>query len=81
MCNEIVKVSLTIMPESVPLRATLGIEAQDVIVDGPGRLVMHSVRERFPAEARESRAGQRPVSRDADAVLDLPCSLERILWR
>jgi hypothetical protein len=69
------------MPKPIPLRATLRIERQRIIIHGPGALVEDIMLERRAVEARHPRPVQRPVRRDPDPVLDLPRRRERVRRR
>lgn len=58
------------MPQPVPLRAGLGVEVQDVIVDRGGGDVGDGLGERDAIEGGRGNAIQRPVGGDANPIAD-----------
>lgn len=67
------------MSESIPLRAGLGVEGQDVIVDAFGQHVMDSLLKRLPFETGDSGTNETPVGRYSNPVLDLSSCLPCVL--
>ena len=59
----------TIMPETIPLRTTLSIESQGIIIDYAigTTFLLNLVYVRVSAVAGVARLVERPVERDADA--------------
>lgn len=50
-----------VMSESIPLRAALSIESQDIIVHRSRRLVLHGVFKCRPSETRGGHTIERPI--------------------
>jgi hypothetical protein len=69
------------VPEAVPLRATLRVECERIVVDCPRALLPELVLERLTAEARLVHAIQRPICTDAHAVNNLASRQRRVLGR
>lgn len=50
-----------VVSESVPLRTALGIESQDIVIDRARSLILDSVLESRPTEARGRHTIERPI--------------------
>jgi len=67
------------MSESVPLRAPLSVEGQNIIIDGSGRLGDDLLVKRLSAKGRLPEGVELPVQPKAGSVLDFTrCSLHDI---
>ena len=67
--NRVFNPKRTVMPEAVPLRTTLSVESQNVVVNytvlTPSLLYLVGIR--VPAKARIDGLVERPVKRDTNA--------------
>lgn len=74
-------IKLTIVPKSIPLRATLSIQYKDIIINDTGRLMVNALFERLSAVEWLVQMVQLPVQREADALFDLLGGSAHNLWR
>ena len=67
--NRIFNPKRTVMPEAVPLRTTLSVESQNVVIDYTvlTTSLLYFVYIRVPAIARIDGLVERPVERDTNA--------------
>lgn len=58
------------MPKTIPLRATLRVERQSIVIHRPRRLVEDMLMKRLPIETRYFWPIQCPICRDPDPMHD-----------
>lgn len=62
--------SSAIVAKAIPLRARLGVEGDNVVIDGPWGLVHDTLVKDLSFEGRRLHAVERPVCRHAHAIHD-----------
>lgn len=75
-----IPLSLTKMPESIPLRATLRIERQRIIIHRPRLFMVDLLFKRLPAKTRHVRFIQRPIRRDPNPMDDFGGGSDGVGW-